>query len=161
MGSMGALAPTHFECLLMVAFVVSDFDQSRGHIMVYIWCNLYLSSLTPITQHITKTKNINRLFMSFIFMSIQCLFGLNHQLQTCDEYFQNSLQPIVEMSLSWNFPAWASLSCEVSEPSQAGALQFSSCNRADNTISSKNGNRNFCEFNSARGKKLVQNKIGC
>ena len=40
---------------------------------------------------------------------------------------------IVEMSSSWNFPARASLSYEGSEPSQAGALQFSSWNQADNT----------------------------
>ena len=39
----------------------------------------------------------------------------------------------VDMSLSWNFPAWVKpRSYEVSEPSQAGALQFSSWNRADN-----------------------------
>ena len=40
---------------------------------------------------------------------------------------------LVEMSSSWNFPAWASPSYEGSEPSQAGVLQFSSWNRADKT----------------------------
>ena len=37
------------------------------------------------------------------------------------------------VSLSWNFPAQAGPSYEGSEPSQAGALQFSSWNQADNT----------------------------
>ena len=37
------------------------------------------------------------------------------------------------MNSSWNFPARAEPSYEGSEPSQAGALQFSSWNRADNT----------------------------
>ena len=37
----------------------------------------------------------------------------------------------LEMSSSWNFPAWASPSYEGSEQSRAGALKFSSWNRAD------------------------------
>ena len=40
---------------------------------------------------------------------------------------------LVEMSSSWTFPAQASPSYEGSEPSRAGALQFSSWNWADNT----------------------------
>jgi hypothetical protein len=38
---------------------------------------------------------------------------------------------LLEMSLSWNFPARASPSYEGFEPSRAGALQFSSWNRAE------------------------------
>ena len=37
------------------------------------------------------------------------------------------------MSSSWNFSAQAESRYEGSEPSQAGALQFPSWNRADNT----------------------------
>jgi hypothetical protein len=40
---------------------------------------------------------------------------------------------LLVMSSSWNFPAWAEPSYEGSEPSRAGALQFPSWNRADNT----------------------------
>ena len=39
---------------------------------------------------------------------------------------------VVEMGSSWNFPARASPSYEDSEPSRAGAIQFSIWNRADN-----------------------------
>ena len=49
--------------------------------------------------------------------------------KTCLENLWNTL--ILEMSLSWNFPARASLSYEGSEPSRAGALQFLSWNRAE------------------------------
>ena len=45
--------------------------------------------------------------------------------------FRSKWRYLLVMSSSWNFPAWAKPSYEGSDPSRAGALQFSSWNQAD------------------------------
>ena len=60
-----------------------------------------------------------------------------YRLRTFKQLLKSLIHKInalfVVMGSSWNFPARASSSYESSESSRAGALQFSSWNRADNT----------------------------